>query len=141
LAMSPQPELGQSRAMITPSAERNLMGFIVSDAKANFLVKRLSYFADCNLLDDIPKVNGFFSLYPRECGQVAGLLYESSAIYPKLADFLSVSQQSASREGYSWTPRNSWLPLVTAGQQPIFIRDEDALWALAKTNFEPSQVV
>src|SRR5207249_11621117 len=67
LEMKPQPALGQSRAMVTPVAAAKFRGFIISNPKDNFLVKRLGYFADCNLLDHVPKVDGFFSLYPREC--------------------------------------------------------------------------
>src|SRR5207244_3606706 len=74
LAMNPQPALGQSRAMLTPAAALKFRQFIVSSPQANFLVKRLGYFADCNLLDDVPKVDGFFSLYPRECGELSSVL-------------------------------------------------------------------
>ena len=90
LAMQPQPALGESRAMVTPAAEVKFTQFIMSNPSDNFLVKRLGYFADCNLLDDVPKVNGFFSLYPRECGELASVLYGSTnADFPRLADFMS----------------------------------------------------
>ena len=44
----------------SPAAEVKFSQFIMSDLKDNFLVKRLGCFADCNLLDGVPKVNGFF---------------------------------------------------------------------------------
>jgi len=119
LAMKPQPALGGSRAMIRPAAEMRFMQVITSDPKDNFLAKRLGYFANCNLLDAVPKVNGFFSLYPHECGELASVLYGSTNSYLKcLADFMSVSQITAPGECVEWAPRDTFLPLVTAGQHP-----------------------
>ena len=45
------------------------------------------------LRDEVPKVNGFFSIYPRECGELNSILYVSTNVCPPaLADFMSVSQ-------------------------------------------------
>ena len=66
LAMQPQPALGGSRAMVTPAAAMDFIHFALSDPKNNYLAKRLGYCANCNLLDAVPKVDGFFSLMPRE---------------------------------------------------------------------------
>jgi hypothetical protein len=115
LAMNPLPELGGSRAMVSPTAAVKFSQVIVSDLKANFLVKRLGCFADCNLLDGVPKVDGFFSLYPAQSGELTSVLYSSTnANFPRLADFMGVSQITAPREAPEWLPRDSFLPLVTA---------------------------
>src|SRR5262249_19476453 len=96
LAMQPQPELFQSRAMLTPAAGQKFREFVVANPKDNFLVKRLGYFADCNLLDGVPKVDGFFSLSPRESGELLSTLYGSTNLsLARLADFMAVSQISA----------------------------------------------
>jgi hypothetical protein len=142
LAMKPQPVLGESRAMVTPAAEAKFTGFIVSDPANNFLVKRLGYFSDCNLLDEVPKVNGFLSLYPKECGELTSVLYGSTnASFPRLADFLAVSQITAPGEFYEWVSRDSFLPLVTAGQRPVFLDDTNALRSLIRPDFDGSKVV
>ena len=75
LAMQPQPALGESRAMVTPAAAMDFIRFALSDPKNNFLAKRLGYCANCNLLDAVPKVDGFFSLVPRENDGLISLLY------------------------------------------------------------------
>ena len=75
LAMNPQPELGGSRAMLSPSAALELTRFAVSDPKNNFLAKRIGYCANLNLLDATPKVDGFFSLTPREFDGLLSLIY------------------------------------------------------------------
>jgi hypothetical protein len=142
LAMQPQPELFQSRAMLTPSAAQKFREFVVSSPKDNFLVKRLGYFADCNLLDSVPKVDGFFSLAPRESGDLLSTLYGSTNLsLSHLADFLAVSQISAPGEFVHWQPRTNFMPLVTAGQRPFFFDDAGMLNAVFSTNFDGSRVV
>jgi hypothetical protein len=140
--MQPQPALGESRAMVRPAAESRFMQVIASDPKDNFLAKRLGYFANCNLLDDVPKVNGFFSLYPRESGELSSLLYGSSNIdLASLADFMSVSQITAPTEFLTWVPRDTFLPIVTAGQQPLYLDDTNAVLALTRPGFDPRKRV
>ena len=122
LAMQPQPALGESRAMVTPAAAMDFIRFALSDPKNNYLAKRLGYCANCNLLDAVPKVDGFFSLMPRESDGLISLLYgTTNANFQKLNDFLGVSQITAPDEFFHWQPRRSFLPLVTAGQKPVFL--------------------
>ncbi len=142
LQMKPQPELGQSRAMLTPAAATKFRGFIMSNPKDNLLVKRLGYFADCNVLDGVPKVDGFFSLYPRECDELNSVLYGSANDhFPHLADFMSVSQITAPGEFFKWTARDTFLPLVTAGQRPLYFDDADLLHATLATNWDGRKLV
>jgi hypothetical protein len=142
LGMNPQPELGKSRAMVAPEAETRFMQLALNDVEQNFLAKRLGYFADCNLLDSVPKVDGFFSLYPRECGELNSALYVSTnACPPRLADFMAVSQATATGEYVKWQARDSFLPLVTAGQQPVFLDDTNALSLLLGPDFDGTRYV
>lgn len=142
LAMSPQPARGESRAMVTPAAAMDFIRFALSDPKNNFLAKRLGYCANCNLLDAVPKVDGFFSLVPRESDQVISVLYgATNANFPKLNDFLGVSQITAPDEFFHWQARKTFLPLVTAGQQPVFMNNTNTVQALFQSNFDGSKIV
>jgi hypothetical protein len=141
LSMDPQPELGGSRAMVSPKAYMDFIHLALLDPKNNFLVKRLGYCANCNLLDDVPKVDGFFSLTTRENNDLFSLIYATTNDFPRLDDFLGASQTTAPDEIYNWQPRKSYLPLVTAGQKPVFLGDADALHALTESNFDGSKVV
>jgi len=142
LVMQPQPALGQSRVMVTPLAELRFTQVTTRNPADNFIVKRLGYFADCNLLDDVPKVNGFFSLYPREAGELMSVLYSSTnASFPRLLDFLGVSQITARENFFEWEARTNFLPLVTAGQQPVFFDDTNALLAILNPGFDGRKVV
>jgi hypothetical protein len=142
LAMQPQPELFQSRAMLTPEAALKFRQFVVSSPANNFLVKRLGYFADCNLLDGVPKVDGFFSIFPRESGELLSVLYgTTNASLSHLADFMSVSQISTPGEFLKWTPRTNFMPLVTGGQRPFYFDDAGMLSAIFSTNLDARRIV
>jgi hypothetical protein len=141
LKMNPQPELGDSRAMITTKAYMDFIHFALRDPKNNFLGKRLGFCGNANLLDAVPKVDGFFSLLPREGDDLNSLLYGTTNEFPGLEDFMGVSQITAPDAFYHWQPRKTFLPLVTAGQKPVFLDDADALRALTQPDFDGSKVV
>jgi Bacterial membrane protein YfhO len=141
LKMEPQPETGGSRAMVSPKAFRDFIELSLLDPKNNFLAKRLGYCANCNLLDGVPKVEGFFSLTPRENNDLISLLYSTTNDYPRLDDFMGVSQITAPDEMYDWQARQTFLPLVTAGQKPIFLDDESTLRGLTAGDFDGGNVV
>jgi hypothetical protein len=142
LELKPQPRLGESRVMLSPAAETKFGSLALGDPKANYLVKRLGFFGDCNLLDNVPKVNGFYSLQPRECGELNSTLYVSGVPFGEaLVDFMSVSHVTAPDEQTQWKARTTFLPLVTAGQRPVFLDDTNALRTLLSSQFDPRQVV
>jgi hypothetical protein len=142
LKMNPQPELGGSRAMVSPAAAIGFINFASSDPTENYFAKRAGYCANVNLLDAVPKVDGFFSLAPRESDDVLSYFYRTTdADFPRLEDFMGVSQITAPGEMFKWHSRQTFLPLVTAGQKPIFIDDEKILQALTKNDFDGSKIV
>ena len=142
LALQPQPALGGSRAMVSPAAANDFVNFAASDPQNNFLAKRLGYCADDNVLDAVPKVDGFFSLTPREADAVLSLFYTTTnASYPRLEDFLGVSQITAPDQIFRWQSRSNFLPLVTAGQKPVFLDEPTTLSALVQDNFDGQQIV
>ena len=142
LKMIPQPELGKSRAMLSPMAAYEFVSFAAGDPKNNFLAKRAGYCANVNLLDDVPKVDGFFSLTPRESDEVLSYFYRTTnADFPRLEDFMGVSQITAPGEMFKWQARTNFLPLVTAGQKPVFIDDSAAEPQLKSPDFDGSKIV
>jgi hypothetical protein len=142
LAMNPQPELGKSRAMLTPMAEWQFVHSAIASPQNNFLIGRLCYGANCNLLDSVPKVDGFFSLTPRENDDVLSLFYtRTNADFPGLEDFMGVSQISAPDQIHHWQSRSNFLPLVTAGQKPVFLDAADTMRALTQPDFDGGKIV
>jgi len=128
--------------MISPFAARHIYYEPAADAKTAFLLHRAVFLSDCNLLDDFPKVDGFFSLYLRETDKVLWLLdSHSGAELASLEDFLGVSQTVAPGRIFDWAPRTTYLPIVTAGQEPIFAEDQTAFSAIGQTNVDFRKVV
>jgi len=142
LAMSPQPELGGSRAMLAPATALELMRHALGDAKTNFLAKRMAYCADVNLLDGVPKVDGFFSLTPREFDWLLSAIYTvTNGDWLPLENFMGVSQYTSPTHELGWQARANSLPLITAGQRPVFMGDTNAIWEMAGGNFNGATVV
>lgn len=136
------PRHGESRAMIHPELQHHLGHVWNPIALKYYFAIRRSLFADCNLLEDIPKINGFYSLYLREEAQLRALLYDHTNEFPEpLADFLAVSQISAPDVMGRWNERTNFLPFATAGQKPIFTAPSETLKALSAPDFDPRRVV
>jgi hypothetical protein len=142
LAMDPQPELGGSRAMLSPAAALALSRFAVSDPRNNLLAKRMGYCANVNLLDAVPKVDGFFSLRPREFDGLSSLIYGTTNFpWSAIESFIGVSQYTSDTNFLAWRPRTNFLPLVTAGQRPVFLDDSNLYPIFARSAFDPAKVV
>ncbi len=141
--MSAVPRLGESRAMLGRDAQNMLDQLANPDLETHYLGQRGLLFSDCNLLDKIPKVNGFFSIHPREEAAVARVLYDKHSS-PRLEAFLGVSQFGVARFSpisLFWEARTNFMPWATIGQQPIFLDDAATLAALARPDFAPRAVV
>jgi hypothetical protein len=93
--------------------------------------------SDCNLIDRVPKVNGFFSLYLRESDQVNRHLYRSTNYDLPLLDFLGASQISDAEQLFAWHTRSNAMPLVTAGQAPVFASARETFEAIFSPGFDP----
>ena len=141
VTMSPKPVLGRSRAMLSQFAQAWLGNAATSDPVEYVRGWRSALYGDCNLLDDIPKVNGFYSLYLRDFVTVRNAIYEPTNFTPGLADFLGVEQITAPGELFNWRTRQTCLPLVTSGQQIVFTNAAETLRAITAPSFEPRRTV
>lgn len=135
--MSALPRLGASRAMVSPAAQVWLGSAAVSDALADFTGRRRALFQNLNLLEDVPKVNGFFPLNLQANQEVMAQIYTPTNSPEGLLDYLGVAQVTSATNFFEWTLRQDFLPLITAGQKPIFADAGKTLAALAAANFNP----
>ncbi|NDA65182.1 MAG: hypothetical protein EBY09_00865, partial [Verrucomicrobia bacterium] len=132
------PRLGEGRAMVS----REMEGFMAHAQNTNALnyciSSRRAAFANWNLLDAVPKVNGMFSQFPRELSDTWWLLYGNDRPFPEhFADFLGITRISSSETLFTWAHRTNALPLVTAGAEPIFTDAASTLRELAGSGFDP----
>jgi hypothetical protein len=137
-----KPHPGESRLMVSPNANYTLSYNMLSDPAADFALRRNALVACCNLLEDAPKLDGFFSLYPRDVREVLSPIYMPTNGYPeRLADFLGVSRFNTATGNFKWEARTTYLPLITAGQRPIFADRDETLKAMLGPDFDPARVV
>ncbi len=139
---APVPDIAQSRLMMSPYAARQFYYKPSADVKRNLLLERIMFLDDCNLLDDLPKADGFFSLYVRESDKVLWLLdSRTGRNLDGLEDLLSVSQTTTPGQVFDWAPRTNYIPILTAGQMPLFAADQTAFDAIANGAADFREVV
>jgi len=139
--MSSVPKLGEARAMISPPMQRMLESAATPDPFTLFTGYRRMLLSDCNMIDHVPKVNGFFSLYLREADQVNRQIYRSTNYDVPLLDFLGVAQISDAQQLFSWHARSNAMLLVSAGQTPVFSGPKETFEAIFAPTFEPRRIV
>jgi hypothetical protein len=98
---------------------------------------------NCNLLEGIPNVAGFYALYVRAQREVWSQFWftQTNVITSPLLDFLGVSFVNTPGSIFDWTRRETSLPLATAGQQPVFADAESTLHVLVSPTFDPLRTV
>jgi hypothetical protein len=158
--LKPRPKLGECRATPSFSALWLFSSTMLSDPSTTYLGERLGLLADCNLLDGVPKVDGFYALYVKEEFETRALLFLSTNTVPRedlsasevsyiatnkfatnLADFLGVCQITSPGTIFDWEVRPTFMPLVTSGQRPVFVDAAGSLWGLLHPEFNPREVV
>ena len=138
----PSPRHGESRVMLSAPALKRFQRALLPDVANTYIGNRLGLYFNCNLLEDIPKAGGFYSLYLMEQLETLLALYvPTNGIAPALADFMSVSQISSSTNLLEWTARTNFLPMATAGQKPVFTDSTNSLLGLLDPGFDPREVV
>jgi len=136
------PALGQGRIMISPEAERLLTYSPIKNFALDLTGKRLAEWYNLNLLDQIPKVNGAITLRPSHFDFIERQLYYTKQTFGQpLLDFLSIAWISSSNNPTEWEWRATALPLVTAGQRPIFATADQSWQAMKGNDFVPLNVV
>jgi len=140
--MSFRPRLGEARALVSRQASALLTRAGTPDLVAYCVGIRGALYQNNNLLEGIPKVDGFCSLPLKEPAEVFSLLNRgTNLLVTPLADFLGVAQVTAPDSLFAWQSRSNFLPLVTAGQRPVFAGAKETLRAVAADNFEPRREV
>ena len=135
----PPVRLGEGRIMISPDAEERLLHNSVPTYEDDFMGKRLAEWSNLNLLDMVPKVTGALTLRPGNFGKVERYLYYTPGVnYGQgFLDFVSTVWFSSPDNPVSWTARTNHLPVMTAGQRPVFLDDEKSMVAMTADDFDP----
>lgn len=140
--LDPMPALGEGRAMISAAANLTIYQRALPDVQTNFVCNRLALSCNTTLLDGLPVVDGFYSLYLKPSRELHMLLYEKvDAEYPALMDFLGVQRVTAPGGLFEFTHRPTAMPLISAGQQVVFGTDTECLQAVQSTLWDPRRTI
>jgi hypothetical protein len=138
----PIPRVGESRVMLSLAGNQKFSRTQLGDSVAGLLGRRVGLSHNCNLLEGIPKIDGFYALYLREQYEVRIRIYlTTDSILDRVADYMGASQITAEGAFLEWKPRATFLPLITAGQKPIFADDAATLLALLDPRFNPRNMI
>jgi hypothetical protein len=132
--MHPLPKLGEGRAMISPEAAETIDHLKLDKPADDVMASRVSLYCNLNLLDHIPKIDGFYAIYPREMSLFQDQLYKGTNLPPAaVLDFLGVTQITAPGSWEKWE-RRSALPLITSPGACVV---SDPLAKFSKSEFDP----
>jgi hypothetical protein len=140
---TPAPGLGQARVMISPAAEQRLLYSALPDPALDLTAKRLAQWYNSNLLDGVPKVNGAIPLHSKYFEDFEYAIYykPGGRFGPGLLDFLSVALYTSPDNAVEWSVRTNYLPVLTAGQKPLFASNREALEGVVAGDFNPRDLV
>ncbi len=138
-----QLKLGESRAMPAWSPISKIRFKLANDPIADLFGRRLASFDNYNLLDHFPKYDGFFSLNLWQMDQLNRrvAIATTNDAMPGMKDFLGVSHVNNPTNPVDWIARDTFLPMITAGQQPLFVDDAAALQVVTGTRFNSMRFV
>jgi hypothetical protein len=132
---------GRSRTIQGKDSLWQMLAFGSPDLQKDLTTRRLSQFMNLNLLEGVPKFDGFYSLDLKNYLDVFKQSYFTTNEASKLKDFLGISQISNPTNVVDWVSRDSALPLVTGGQEIIFANDSETLEGILANAFDPLRKV
>lgn len=132
--------LGVSRAMISKEAADTVDHLKLDNPAQDVMASRVSLYCNLNLLDHIPKVDGFYAVYPREMSQLQDHVYSgTNDVSDALLDFLGVTQVTAQGSWQKWEHRTNALPLITS--VPHVRTASNGVGAVLSAPFKPREEV
>ncbi len=140
--LEPVPVHGRSRAMLSPTADYQLRFTSTPDPLSDYLIYRSGLFSNCNLLEGLSKINGFYSLYIGSSMDILRIFYGVKPVpATPLKNFLGISHYTSRDAVFEWSPREDFMPMVTSGQKPVFGSAGDILKVISSEDFRPAEHV
>jgi hypothetical protein len=86
-------------------------------------------------------VTGFYALYLGDMQELTVGFYTTTNELAPLKDFMGLSHTSQPTNATEWTRRATFMPMLTAGQQPVFADKSAALRVVLSDAFDPRNIV
>jgi Bacterial membrane protein YfhO len=141
--IKPASQPGEARALMTSQSHELFYGSMLTDAYQDYIGRRCALLGDCNILDNIPVADGFYSLYVGEQrGLFMQFFHSPTNTFPNgLADFLGISKMSDPEHVLAWQSRPSYLPFYSIGAKPEFVELSKTPARLLAQDFNPRKTV
>ena len=139
--VEPRPSLERGRAMVTHAAQSRLDDFVFTAPEAAVHIPRQALLLNDNLLERVPKLDGFFSLYQPRVASIIVRLSKQTNSSLGLLDFLEVSHVSRQDKPWEWDARTNALPLLVLVPRVEFLDATNTLNALFSARFDPRSEV
>lgn len=131
-----------ARAMASPEARQQLRFSVLEDPLQHMLSRRAALFNNCNLLDGVAKVDGFYSLYPREMAEITAAVYaRSNTPSAGVLDLLAVSHVNSGNKLFDWEVRKDFLPMVFCPRNVREVKAEESLPGVLSDGFDPRETL
>jgi len=122
-----KPELGKSRL------QRMEVARIQTPPEADHLARMTLMSRNRNLLEEVPSAGGFYSMYLRDQAKLSDKLYSfencTNSSASNYFDFIGVSVEQGEDGGL--LGRKGAMPILTAGQVPVFVATNEIEAVLA----------
>lgn len=138
-ALDPRPSPGHSRGMVSAEAHRKLGGTMASDPAQGHLLHRVGLWSNANMIDNVAIIDGHFPMFLGAEEELRIALYQASPLPTGLADFMAISQVTSPDDIFEMQPRQSHMPLITAGQTSVFAETDAIPGLLVQPSFNPRE--
>ena len=133
--------MNSSRTMISKEARNQISKASGNTPIEQIMLERKTQYANANLLDHIPKNDGFYPLYLIEANNLLKQLNETTNSANQLKDFENIAFISNETNILQYNHRATCLPIITIGQQPVFENDTKTIQILLSDKFSPNDTV
>jgi hypothetical protein len=140
--MTNAPTLGHGRAMLDAAASEKLDHLLFETAEEDIIATRLSLYCNANLINEIPKVDGFYSLYPRETAQLIDRMYsDTNVVYPALQKLFAVTHKNLPGKTREWEQISDDQLWISAGQKIEFTTPDQTIDKMFSPTFDPDKTI
>ncbi len=141
--VDPMSRPDEARVMVASAAHERLDATTFTTPEAAVQIPRSALLLNANLLERVPKLDGFFSLYPpAPAALIVRLGREpTNSTSQGLLDFLCVSHVSRPDKPWVWEHRTNYLSLLTLVPRAAPLDPAKRFEMLFSEEFNPRQTV
>jgi hypothetical protein len=132
----------EGRALVPRYLQKSYEFRIFETPELDLLASRICLLGNMNLVDEVPSVSGFFSLYLEDEWKLRHLWDLRNADTPNpLVSFLGVQRVLGEGGLTDWRLHPNAMPLLSTGQEAILTDEASLVEALSSPDFDPRSTI